>query len=171
MKYRTFLIVAAIIAAGMGIYFVPFAPQVVKAFNPQPDPPGFGIFGITEGQSIRMNVVNTNLDSDYAPPCRAVMTLRDSIGRPVLRPNGTPVNRVVELGRGESASIQFNGDNLPRGSDGMVHPDIKIQQADLVNGLPPDPCIPSAEVINNANGRTQFMVPFVITVRPVVVTN
>ncbi len=171
MKHKRLLTLTAImIAAGMVLVFVKFAPQVVKAFNPQPDPPGFGIFGITEGQSIRFSVVNTNLSAppepDLPPPCRVVMTLRDSTGSPVLRPNGTPVHRVVELGRGESASLAFNGDNLPRGSDGLVRPDIKIQQADPVDGQFPPPCIPSAEVISNANGRTQFMVPFVYNMQP-----
>jgi hypothetical protein len=176
MKHKKILTLTAItIAAGLGVFFIRFAPQAVKAFNPQPDPPGFGIFGISEGQSIRFSVVNTNLnpppEPDLPPPCRVVMTLRDSIGNAILRPNGTPVHRVVELGLGESTSLAFNGDNLPRGSDGMVRPDVKIQQADPVDGQIPPPCIPSAEVITNANGRTQFMVPFVFSVQPVRGTN
>lgn len=176
MKHKILLtLTAVIIAAAAVLLFIRFAPKVVKAFNPQPDPPGFGIFGISEGQSIRFSVVNTNLSAppepDFAPPCRVVMTLRDSSGHAVLRPNGTPVHRVVELGRGESAYLSFNGDNLPRGSDGMVRPDVKVQQADPVDGQIPPPCIPSAEVISNANGRTQFMVPFVFNVQPVRGTN
>lgn len=147
------------IAAAFG--FLRFQPQPVKAFNPQPDPPRFGIFGIIPGQTVRLNVVNTSPPDPNIPPdpCRVVFTIRDGSGNAYVRPNGTLATKTVSLNGGESAFIQLNADNLPRTSDGRftIRPDASIQQPDPINGIPPGPCIPTVEVINNSTGRTQFV--------------
>src|ERR1041384_4364242 len=64
------------------------------AFNPQPEPPGrWGMFGIVEGQTARVSVVNTSGDPRVPPgPCRVVLAFVDASGevlkesRRALRP-------------------------------------------------------------------------------------
>ena len=50
----------ALIAAAI---FVTWVTTRVKAFNPQPDPPAFGLITLNPDQSLRLNVVN-RLDTD-----------------------------------------------------------------------------------------------------------
>lgn len=156
----TIIAVAAIVAIG-----VIYKTQPVRAFNPQPDPPGFGLVGLTQGQSLRINVTNP-ADPNLPPdPVRAVLTFRNTDGELFRNGEGNPIRRVVLLRGGESAALALNADDFARVFDGngrlQLRPVVQIQQADGVNGTPPDPCLPSVEVINNANSRTQFMLPFV----------
>lgn len=148
--------------------FMRFAPQKVEAFNPQPDPPGFGLVGLVTNQSLRINVVNTNeIGSPETPPdpCRVVITFRDGNGTPLTTPNGVVIRRVALLQGGQSTSLTLSADNFVReGSRLQLRPDVRIHQADGVNGLPPDPCIPSAEVLGN-DSRTQFMLNFIPAVQ------
>jgi hypothetical protein len=165
-KNRAFFIAAVTIIltifAALGI-FRSFQPQVI-AFNPQPDPPGFGMVGITSGQTIRISVVNTaeSPAADSPPdPCRVVITFRDASGNLIRNANGVPIRRVVLLKGGESSFLDLNADDFIRENGGQrlqIRPEVRIQQASG-NGLtPPDPCIPTVEVFNNANGRTQFVI-------------
>jgi hypothetical protein len=170
---RTFMIAsAAFILIGLATFgFLRYSPQQVRAFNPQPDPPGYGLVGITNGQTVRISVVNTGLaDSNLPPdPIRVVMTFRDTDGNLFRNSDGNPIRRVVLLKGGESALLELNADNFARIADAsgriQLRPVVQIQQADGTNQAPPDPCIPSVEVFNNSNGRTQFMMPFLPAVQ------
>ena len=175
MKNKRTLIIAAaaFVLLGLSAFgFFRYLPQTVKAFNPQPDPPGYGLVGITNGQTIRVTVVNTTNPPDPdtpANPARVVLNFRDGNGNLFRNPDGSPIRRIAFLKGGESTSLDLNADSFVRGNQRItVRPDIRIQQADpVVVGdrlLPPDPCIPSAEVIDN-NGRTQFMMPFIPAVQ------
>jgi hypothetical protein len=141
--------------------------QDVVAFNPQPDPPGYGMVGITAGQTIRISVVNTNEpDSSLPPdPCRVVMTFRDVDGNLFRNSEGQLIRRIVQLPAGQSAFLDLNGDVHANGGRMQLRPVARIQQAEGTSGLPPDPCIPTVEVFANANGKTQFVVPTVTTAR------
>jgi hypothetical protein len=157
-------IAAAFILTGFAAFgLFRLLPQRVDAFNPQPDPPGFGMLGITPGQTIRINVVNTNQPNAELPPdpCRVVMTFRDPNGGVIQNANGQPIRRIVLLAAGQAASLDLNADDFSRELTNLriqLRPDVRVQQPSG-NGLtPPDPCIPTAEVINNNNGRTQFMI-------------
>ncbi len=136
--------------------------QTVQAFNPQPDPPGFGLVGITLGQTLRINVVNTaEPDTNVPPgPCRVVLNFRNIEGDLVLNRNGEPLRRIALLQPGQSAFLELDADNFPIGAGGRheLRPVARVQQADPNGGLSPDPCIPTAEVFNNATGRTQFLI-------------
>lgn len=133
----------------------------VRAFNPQPDPPGYGMVGITDGQTIRINVVNTNdPDPNFPPdPCRVVLNFRDADGNLFRNSDGQPIRRVVQLPAGQSAFLDLNGDVFARGGRIQLRPVARVQQPDGNGNLPPDPCISTVEVINNANGRTSFVLP------------
>ncbi|MFL6375287.1 MAG: hypothetical protein ACJ73D_11525 [Pyrinomonadaceae bacterium] len=165
---RTITITAAVfMLLGLAAFgFFRYLPQTVKAFNPQPDPPGYGLVGITNGQTVRVSVVNTGLADPNLPPdpCRVVMTFREAEGNLFRNADGSPVRRIALLKGGESVSLELNADNFTRSTDGagrlQLRPVVQIQQPDGTNQAPPDPCIPGVEVFNNANGRTQFMMPF-----------
>jgi len=164
-------VVAVIAGAIAGFGILRFGAQQVRAFNPQPDPPGYGFVGITQGQTIRINVVNTTPPDPNLPPdpVRVVITFRDTDGNLFRNAEGVPIRRAELLQAGKSDSIDLNGDSFARMADVtgriQVRPVVQIQQADPIDGHPPDPCIPTVEIFNNANGRTQFMVPFVPVVQ------
>jgi hypothetical protein len=162
---RTLTIAAAIILTALAAFgLFRFLPQKVGAFNPQPDPPGFGMIGITQGQTLRINAVNTNIpDSNIPPdPVRVTLNFRNADGELFRNANGNPISRTVLLQAGKSISLDLNGDDFGRQMDGsgrlQIRPVARIQQADGTNASPPDPCIPSVEVFNNNSGRTQFSV-------------
>jgi len=158
---RTLTILTLVVAiAAMATFGIFRNFQKVQAFNPQPDPPGYGMVGITEGQTIRINVVNTNEpDSNLPPdPCRVVLNFRDAGGELFRNSDGQPIRRTVLLPAGQSTFLDLNGDVFARGGRIQLRPVARVQQADGTNNLPPGPCIPTVEVIANASSRTQFFV-------------
>ena len=158
----TLFVLAGVAATGL----FRFWPQQVRAFNPQPDPPGYGLVGITQGQTIRITVINTAdlPDPDTPNPARVVITFKDGNGNLFRNSDGNPIRRVALLKGGQSASLDLNANDFAKAFDAtgrlQLRPVAQIQPADGVNGTPPAPCIPTVEVFNNANGRTQFVMPF-----------
>ena len=144
--------------------------QKVEAFNPQPDPPGLGMVGIAQGQTLRINVVNTALPNpDFPPdPCRVTLNFRNADGEIFRNGDGNPITRTILLQAGRSTSLELNADDFQREANGMrlqLRPVARVQQSDGNRNLPPDPCIPTAEVFNNANGRTQFLISYLPAVQ------
>ena len=62
-----------VVLAGAVILAGGVLARTATAFNPQPDPP-FGMIGIAQGQTARLNLVNTAAPNAalLAPPCRAL---------------------------------------------------------------------------------------------------
>jgi hypothetical protein len=123
----------------------------------------FGMVGITEGQTLRVNVSNfiAPNDSGYPPgPTRVVIRFLNAAGRPVTNRGGEVIRQVVELHRGESTFLDINYSELPPGPSRAQLRAVVTEQPPPVNdshALPPGPTIvPSVEVINNANARTVF---------------
>ena len=89
-------IAVASAAVGVGVAHL-------KAFNPQPDPPRFGMVGIAEGQTARLNLVNL-LSPGAATippgPCRAELQFLDGDGNVVA-------SRLVRLEAGHAAFLDF----------------------------------------------------------------
>jgi hypothetical protein len=96
------------------------------------------------------------------------MTFRDTNGDLFTNPNGNPIRRVALLNAGESAFLVLNADNFGRDPNNRIQlrPEIRVQQANGTVDTPPDPCIPTVEVINNSNLRTQFVLPGQIVAGP-----
>lgn len=132
-----------------------------RAQNTRPVPaPQFGILGITRGQTARLNVANVSSpDSPFYPPdpCRVTMSFVDANGDVLLNSAGQPVQREVTLQPGHSTFLQINGDNLvERGQLRLIfRPVISVIPDDP--NLPPDPCMPTLEVINNLTGHTSLL--------------
>jgi len=119
----------------------------VSAFNPQPDPPAFGMLAVTHGQTARLNVVDT---MDVPPgPCREVELM-------FLDSEGNIRQRSVQcLMSGHAAFLDLNGNFLEQTDNraeirGKVH---------LIN--PPERTMTSfvatIEVFDNETGRTSFI--------------
>ena len=123
----------------------------------------FGMVGITEGQTVRVNVTNfiAPNDSGYPPgPTRVVIRFLNSAGRPVTNRAGEVIRRVVDLQRGESTFLDINYSELPPGPTRAQLRAVITEQpppVDGTNAFPPGPStVQTVEVINNANGRTVF---------------
>ena len=135
-----------------------------RGSQPDAERISFGLVSITSGQSIRVNVVNTQLPNSLLPPdpCRVVLTFVDVDGNLFRGRNGQVIRRTVMLDAGKSTSLELNADDfggisivrLQLRAIATIHPPPEPD----VSGFPPDPCVPSIEVLNNANGRTQFVV-------------
>ena len=123
----------------------------------------FGMVGITEGQTVRVNVTNfiAPNDSGYPPgPTRVVIRFLNSAGRPVTNRAGEVIRRVVDLQRGESTFLDINYSDLPPGPSRAQLRAVITEQpppVDGTNAFPPGPTtVQTVEVINNVNGRTVF---------------
>jgi hypothetical protein len=136
----------------------------VQAQDQLPPPVGdrisFGMIGITQGQTIRLSVVNTEPPpiGDSQPQAqRVVLTFLDSEGHFIHNNDRAPVRKVVMLQPGKASFLDLNADDLqlPPGP-------IRLQLRAVVNAAAPPssnlapPFVSSVEVINNANGRTVF---------------
>jgi len=130
------------------------SPHRVSAFNPQPDPPAFGMLAITHEQSARLNVAETG---DVQPgPCRQVeMTFFDGQGNELLRSSQcvTP---------GHAVFLDLNGISLV-----STTPRTEIRAKVHVIEPPGDPdrnqinIVPTLEVFDNESGRTTVVLPAV----------
>jgi hypothetical protein len=117
----------------------------------------FGMIGIAHGQTARLNVTNP----DETRPMIINWKLVDNDGEVLHRRDGQPIERTMTLAAGHSAFLQVNGDNL------LGRDELRLNFRAVVtfyppgppddNPLPPDPCLPSVEVINNVTGTTAFI--------------
>jgi hypothetical protein len=154
---------ARIVAFGLAVAIaITFAVGVgvahLKAFNPQPDPPRFGMVGIAEGQTARLNVVNLlSPDPSTLPPdpCRAELQFLDGDGNVVA-------SRRVQLAAGHAAFLDFTPSFVPVNTNGdaaaPLRAEIRANVALGIAGLPPDPCRATLEIFDNATARTTVFV-------------
>src|SRR5262249_45823464 len=89
--------VAVITIVGIGL------SPTGRAFNPLPDPPGFGLVTLVSGQSLRVNVVCSPHGVGAFPPgpCAGELIMHDADGN-------TLTSRRVVLTPGQAASLEFN---------------------------------------------------------------
>jgi hypothetical protein len=130
---------------------------------PVPDHVSFGMVGITAGQTVRLSVVNAWPPGPTLPPgpYRVVMAFRGMNGQ-LLRNarTGEVIRRQVDLERGDAAFIDVDYGDLPPGPVRAQFRAVVTVQPPPVpdnNTLQDGVCIPTVEVISNANERTQFV--------------
>lgn len=134
---------------------------------PVPDRISFGMVGITSGQTVRVSVANTIMPNDInlpPGPVRVLINFRYVNGN-LVRDNrtGEVIRKTVDIERGDASFVDLDYSDLPPGP-------IRAQIRPVVVALPPGPTsetqnayprdaiIPTVEIINNANGRSQFAV-------------
>jgi hypothetical protein len=160
----TVLSVATAVVAIFGIFKQ--APQAKAQETPPPnhDRISFGMVGITTGQTARISVANTIMpnDSRFPPgPSRVIMSFRGMNGQILRSRNGDPVRRVVDLERGDAAYLDVDYDQYPPGPSRLqLRPVVTVTPPPVgdFSAIPYDSAVPMFEIINNANGRTQFAV-------------
>jgi hypothetical protein len=128
----------------------------------------FGMIGIAQGQTARLNVTNPDETRGMIVNWKLV----DSDGEVLHRRDGQPIERTMTLAAGHSAFLQVNADNL-LGRDELrlnFRAVVTFHQADPTdnNPFPPDPCMPSVEIINNVSGKTTFTLSALPVVQRVV---
>jgi len=121
--------------------------------------------GITAGQTVRVSVANTIMpnDSGWPPgPTRVVMSFRGMNGQLIRNRGGEVIRRAVDLERGDSAFLDADYDTFPPGPT-------RAQVRAVIVAWPPGPTdeetpppigdsiAATVDVINNANGRSAFV--------------
>jgi hypothetical protein len=127
----------------------------------------FGMVGISEGQTVRVSVVNTlppPVGESQPQTQRVVLTFLDADGHRLRSRDGSIIRRAVELQPGNATFLDLNANDLqyPPGPT-------RLQLRAVVTVVPPpigdnnqipppvnDRIVTTVEVINNANGRTVF---------------
>ena len=140
MKKTRMLMGVAVLAGG-----ILWTAQMVRAFNPQPDPPGFGAIGIIQSQTMRLKVVCLhNPPGDKTVPCAVQLRFSDASGR-VLKQE----DRIILPDQGtflDISAADFRGAGFD-GSRGELLPAV----------LPAIGCrvIPTVEVFDTSSGKTE----------------
>ena len=145
-------IVVAVAIAAVGVAHL-------RAFNPQPDPPRFGMVGIAEGQTARLNMVNLLPAGPAAVPpgpCRAELQFLDGDGNVLAA-------RRVRLEAGHAAFLDFTPASVPINTNGDAVAPLRAEIRASVNvgvgEIPPGPCRATLEIFDNATARTAVFVP------------
>jgi hypothetical protein len=131
--------------------------QIARAFNPQPDPPGYGMIGIADGETARLNVVNLGVPDPTTgippDPCRMRLQFVDAEGN-VLASRG------VAPEMGHSKFLDFTPAFVPvNTADGLAVTPLRAEIRAVLftdNGVPPGPCRVTLEIFDNVTGRTQI---------------
>ena len=118
-------------------------PAVISGFNPQPDPPGFGLVTLSSGLMLRMNVsCFAHPVNGFPPdPCRGTVLLHDMAGDVVAQ-------RGYDLKPGEAASFEFSPANDRTGVD--FEPCVLPATGGRA--------IPNVELVDVSTGQTKFLI-------------
>jgi hypothetical protein len=139
-------IAAAVVLAGTAL------ARTATAFNPQPDPP-FGMIGIAQGQTARLNLVNTASPDAVllAPPCRARLRFLDADGNVLTHMR-------VEVAAGHSTLLDYAPAFVGTNADVVGPARAEIRAAVTFDDaeLAP-PCRITLEIFDNATGRTSIL--------------
>ena len=137
-KNALLAVAAALVAGG--------AWTTLVAFDPQPDPPAFGVISITPDQTIRLNAVCSahGVKGEPAAPCLVELMFHDAAGN-VL------VSQAVRLRPGQAASLDYSTVRTAG-----------FDRVGIVPCIQPDPArgrvLPTAEVFDSVTGQTAFVV-------------
>jgi len=129
------------VIAAMALVMLWPTPRV-KAFNPQPDPPAFGLVGISFFDTLQLN--SYCAASEVNPgPCSVRLQFSDANGH-------TLSSLAATLQTGQSASLSLRGADSMRGA-GRMHVLPMVQ----IGG--PGGVVSTLEFIEEAGGRTNFI--------------
>lgn len=136
------------VAPALAVAAVILAPFAARAFNPQPEPPAYGMVGIGWGQTALINAVVADgqppPDPDSPPPddggpaCRLVLSFVGADGRTLVTDGGVEVKKPVSLRGGAAASLAV------RASDFLGSRQLRLPLRAVVAIPPPDDSAPLA---------------------------
>ena len=166
---RTLIIAATIVTLAIltafGIFrVVPRTQAQTDIPPPIPDRVSFGMIGITAGQTVRVSVANTVMpnDENLPPgPIRVVLTFRNANGNLIRNRSGEVIRKAVDLERGDASFFDLNYDELPPGPIRQQLRAVVVVQPPPggdFNAIPYDSAVPTVEIINNRDGKTQYVV-------------
>jgi len=138
----------AVLFACAALLVVLASGKIVKAFNPQPDPPGaFGMIGITSGETMQLNVVNVEINGVPPDPCRVQLRFLDAAGNALKQ-------QVVSLKPRQAASLQISGPVTTSAQRAEIHPVVLLTENE------PAGCsaIGTVEVFDSTTLRTSLVV-------------
>ena len=120
-----------------------------RAFNPVPEPPGFGLVTLVAGQSIRVNVVCSEHGAGHVPPgpCAGELMFHDAAGN-------TLASQRYALLPGQSASLPLTVFRESGDPVGPVGYDPCVMPSSANRGF----AIPSVEVFSTDTGRTMLFI-------------
>ena len=127
---------------------------IVKAFNPQPDPPAlFGMIGITPEDTMQLNIVNVELSGAPPDPCKVTLRFLDGRG-------GILKQQVVTVQPTQAASLTITGAEAGGAFRNEIHPVLVVPPSEATGCS----AIGSVEVFNTTSGETTlFAHPMNIT--------
>jgi hypothetical protein len=125
------------------------------AFNPQPDPPGFGMVGIVRDQTAGLSVVNIGGLSPPEPDAPVELLFLDGAGTTLAR-------AVVTAAGGTAAFLDLRGDSLA-----ISDPDERMQIRAVVRAVGDQrpSLVPTLELFDTATGRTTVSYPWAAITR------
>lgn len=135
----------AIAAAALLVFLA--TGRIVKAFNPQPDPPAlFGMIGITPEDTLQLNIVNIELPQLPPGPCKVTLRFLDSRGV-------TLKDQTISVKSRQAASLTLTGAEAGGGFRSEVHPVLLLTSNEGVGCS----AIGSVEVFNSTTGETSVL--------------
>ena len=145
-------LVAHALAAAM------LAATPATAFNPQPEPPAFGMIGLSRMQKVLLHAVLTRPAGSTRAGCEVVLSLVDAVGQPFHDAAGAEITKVATLRGGAAVSLSL--DSRDALADGSVRKEIRA-----VLGQPPGAAetdcgglVATLEIVNG-RGRTVLFYP------------
>lgn len=147
----------ALTIAGTAVLVVLITGGIVKAFNPQPDPPAlFGMIGITPVDTMQLNIVNVELSGIPPGPCKVTLRFLDNSGV-ILK------QQTVTVKPTQAASLTITGAEAGGGFRNEVHPVLQVP-ANEATGCS---AVGSVEIFNSTSGETTLLAhPIYITLPP-----
>ena len=146
-KQKTSPAVQKILIAGVAIALLVLGGKVVKAFNPQPDPPGvWGMFGVTPSETARLNVVNIGLPGSPPDPCSVQFSFFNGSGKLLKQ-------RALVLNRGQAAFLDITGVEAGGAFRSEIHPYVLLALRSPVGCN----AVSTLELFDTASGKTSIL--------------
>jgi len=145
MQKRIVLIISSIV-------YLMFAATLMsnQVYAQSASTEGFGAVGVTFRQTVRVSVSNlgTGLRVGEIPPdpCRITIKLVNERGVTVAETERA-------IGAGETQFLEYTPDE--RTGRALLRAVVLVRRTN--REIPPDPCIPTVEVLSNATGETRFI--------------
>jgi hypothetical protein len=134
-------------AGAIAILLLVAGGRMMKAFNPQPDPPGiWGMIGITPSDTMRLNVVNMQFSGFPPGPCNVTLKFLNSDGE-VLK------QQAVSIKSTEAVSLDLTGIEAGGGFRTEVHPVLAVPSTEATGCS----AVGSVEVFNTSSGETTIL--------------